>query len=80
MNNFRVIVSGNSGDGFHYRIEDVYDGQMDNVSMFVQHIHDGLCSGASVDDIKRTLNAMLEACDKPVLCVRETRELVEVPS
>ena len=75
MNNFRVIVSGNSSDGFSYRIEDVYAGFLDNVYPFVNH-EPSIVASNSVDNLKAILKQMLEACDKPPL--RLTRqELVE---
>jgi len=70
--NFRVIVSGNSGDGFHYRIEDVHprpglDGFTGReIHPFISHGIDGgdLCSAGSIEDLKALLKEMLVACDK----------------
>lgn len=81
--NPRVIVSGNSGDGFNYRIEDVYNGSNpnmfgDRVSLFVNHSQNLVCA-SSVKDLKRTLQAMLDACNKPVLAIDQPApKLVEV--
>ena len=77
MHNFRVIVSGNSGDGFSFRIEDVYTGGRPFYSQFVDHT-DGLHSGSSIEDLKTKLREMLAACDeKPLYLTRpELREWI----
>ena len=67
MNNFRVIVSGNSGDGFSYRIEDIYTGMQGDVLPFVEHRPYGVCCATSVEELKKRLEELLEACDKPVM-------------
>jgi len=69
VSNYRVIVSGNSGDGFNYRIEDVYQnkGHYDGeIAPFVNHLS-GLCFGSSIEDLKKELKEMLAACDKKLL-------------
>jgi len=75
MDNFRVIISGNSGDGFSCRIEDVYTGERSDVAVFVEHLP-GLCSASSIEDLKKKLTKMLTACDKPAL-VLTRQELKE---
>jgi len=74
-NNFRVIVSGNSGDGFHFRIEDVdpkagFDETTGReYGPFVLHGVDGsqLCTAGSVGGLKAKLREMIRACDKKPL-------------
>jgi hypothetical protein len=69
---YRVVVSGNSGDGLFYRVED-FDPQSNG---FVKHLPN-LTTAGSVEELKERLLAMADACDKPLLAVRT--ELVEVP-
>ncbi len=83
MTNFRVIVSGNSGDGFRFRLEDVYGGPHEDVAPFVQH-PEGLLVASSVAELQARLRALLRACEQPVLTLtrpmlRETLRGKEVP-
>lgn len=73
--NYRVIISGNSGDGFIYRIEDIYFRQASDISPFVQHIP-SIVSASSIEELKNILREMLEACDKKLL-VLQPEQLVE---
>ena len=80
MNNFRVVVNGNSGDGFLYRIEDVHKTDAfpsaHEVEPFVKHGPYGLCCASSIEDLKKRLRELLVACDKPAMYLtrQELRE------
>ena len=77
MNNFRVIKSGNSSDGFIYRIEDVYQYLDAHPEVHPFVIHDGgIATACSVEELRERLKEMIEACDKPCLVFR--KELVEL--
>ena len=65
MNNLRVIMSGNSSDGFLYRIEDVCE--QEGFSPFCEHQPYGIACGSTVDELKKRLKEMLAACEKPPL-------------
>jgi hypothetical protein len=86
MNNFRVIATWtNQGETRRFRIEDVYNGKPTTsdglyIMPFVKHSPE-LLSTLSVEELKITLKEMLEACDKPVLCLKEPEPfLVELNS
>lgn len=73
--NPRVIVTGNSGDGFSFRIEDVVPEDRHNrhrdaygtiLAPFVRW-EGGLLSAPSIADLKSRLRLMLKACDAPAL-------------
>lgn len=74
-NEWRVFVSGNSGDGLWFTVEDV---ETRGGKMQILHHRfgdgDGKLVAQSIPDLRRTLEAMLEALDKPIL--RET-QLIE---
>lgn len=74
--NFRVIVDGNSSDGFWYHIEDVIE--KNGCHPIIRHEPYGIACGHDLKDLKKTLRAMLVACDKPV-CVIDSPKLRELP-
>ena len=61
---FRVVVSGNSGDGFTYRIEQMAAHQEPGMCPFVSR---DLVEAGSLAELRRQLEACLEALDRPVL-------------
>lgn len=75
---YRVIVDGNSGDGFRYRIEDMYDFSKHGNYQIVSHGEDVLAARGSLDDLRKKLREMLAACDKPLLAFKTG--MVELPN
>jgi hypothetical protein len=74
--NLRVVREWDwSCESYVFRIEDVYEGQIQGVAPFVQH-GEGVASALSLEDLRSRLRAMLKATEKPVLemtkpCLRE---------
>lgn len=77
MANWRVIVSGDSGDGMLFRLEDVdLSPNLSDRDLFIAHLPTPLI-GCSVEDLKQTLRDMLAACEKPTLVHKQM--LVQSP-
>lgn len=62
--NYRVIRSGNDEDSFEYKIHSVHYENDKPSSWSSEPMY---AFGASVDDLKADLEAMLKALSKPVL-------------
>lgn len=74
MANWRVIVSGDSSDGFFYRLEDVdLSPEISDYGPFI--VHANPLEACSVAELKKVLTDMLAACDKPTLVHKQ--ELVQ---
>ena len=78
--NLRVVREWDwSCESYVFRIEDVYEGQIQGVVPFVQHgdgVTSGVASALSLEDLRSRLRAMLKATEKPILemtkpCLRE---------
>ncbi len=56
---FRVVISGNSGDGFTYTIKEVIQGE-------IVENEPCITTSSSLDALKKRLNRMQEALDRPI--------------
>ncbi len=75
MANYRVIVSGNSGDGLFYRIEDVNLISDHRHGLFIKHN----ARTGSVEELRTRLKEMLVACDRPPLVEANDLQPAHIP-